>query len=60
MSVHDRIASILAHARVAGGWIDEDVASAVLAELGLDHHGKPVDAEPKPVDPPRLTGPEHD
>lgn len=38
-----RIAAILERARVAGGWIDEDVARAVLTELGLNDDGKPSD-----------------
>lgn len=46
MTVLDRIAEILARARIAGGWVDEDVAVAVLKELGLDHNGEPLDLPP--------------
>ena len=41
MTALDRVASVLSKARVAGGWIDEDVAALVLAELGLDDDGEP-------------------
>lgn len=43
MTLLERIAGVLERARVAGGWIDEDVAAQVLAELGLDDDGKPID-----------------
>jgi hypothetical protein len=44
-----RITAILENARIAGGWIDEDVARAVLAALGLDDDGNPVvDQAPDP------------
>lgn len=46
MSMLERIAAVLRQARVAGGWIDEDVAAAVLAEMGLDDDGDPVDRAP--------------
>jgi hypothetical protein len=45
MNTLERIARILERARVAGGWLDEDVAKQVLAELGLDDDGKPEVAE---------------
>lgn len=37
MSLLDRITVVLERARVAGGWIDEDVAALVLAEIDLEH-----------------------
>ena len=46
MTTHERITALLERARIAGGWIDEHVAAAVLKELGLDHHGEPVKTEP--------------
>jgi hypothetical protein len=46
MTVLERITTVLERARIAGGWIDEDVAVAVLAELGLDEDGEPVDRAP--------------
>jgi hypothetical protein len=46
MNALERITAVLRLARVAGGWIDEDVAAAVLAELGLDDDGEPVDRAP--------------
>lgn len=46
MTALERITAILERARVAGGWVDEDVAAAVLAELGLDDDGQPVDRAP--------------
>lgn len=45
MTAFDRISELLYRARVAGGWIDEGVAAAVLKELGLDHNGNPVPRE---------------
>jgi hypothetical protein len=42
----DRITAILERARIAGGWIDEDVAREVLKELGLDEYGEPVRLPP--------------
>ena len=42
MNALERIAAILRRARIAGGWIDETVAEAVLEELGLDEDGDPV------------------
>lgn len=33
MTMLARITAILERARVAGGWIDEDVAASVLAEM---------------------------
>jgi hypothetical protein len=38
-----RVTAILERARVAGGWIDEEVAKAVLDALGLDEDGEPID-----------------
>jgi len=53
MTVLEQITAILERARVAGGWIDEDVARVVLAELGLDEDGKPIDvADRASGDPP--------
>ncbi len=46
MSLLERITAILERARVLGGWIDEDVARQVLAELELDDDGKPIDKAP--------------
>jgi hypothetical protein len=46
MTVLERITAVLERARIAGGWIDEDVAAAVLAELGLDEDGEPIDRAP--------------
>lgn len=46
MNALERITHVLERARVAGGWLDEDVAAAVLAALGLDDEGKPVDRAP--------------
>jgi hypothetical protein len=42
----ERITAILERARVAGGWDDQDVARAVLSELGLDDDGNPIDRAP--------------
>jgi hypothetical protein len=42
MTALARVAGVLAQARVAGGWDDEAVARAVLAELGLGDDGYPV------------------
>jgi hypothetical protein len=50
MTVLERITAILERARVGGGWIDEDVARAILSELGLDDDGKPIDEAPAPAD----------
>jgi hypothetical protein len=46
MNTLERITAILERARVAGGWIDQDVARVVLAELGLDEDGEPIDRAP--------------
>lgn len=46
MTTLQRITAILEQARIAGGWIDEDVALVLLSELGLDEHGKPIDVAP--------------
>lgn len=46
MTALQRIAAILEQARIAGGWVDEDVARAVLSELGLDDDGEPIDRAP--------------
>lgn len=45
-TARDRVATVLERARVAGGWIDDIVAAAVLAELGLDDEGDPVALAP--------------
>jgi len=44
----ERITDLLKQARVAGGWIDEIVAAAVLSELGLDENGNAVSPDPQP------------
>lgn len=46
MTLLERITAILERARFAGGWIDENVAAQVLAELGLDDDGEPIDRAP--------------
>jgi hypothetical protein len=46
MTALDRVAAILAQARVAGGWSDEDVAATVLDALGIDEDDEPVDPAP--------------
>jgi hypothetical protein len=46
MTVLERITGVLERARVAGGWIDEDVARQVLAEFGVDDDGEPIDRAP--------------
>jgi hypothetical protein len=46
MTALERIAALLARARVAGGWDDEVIAMAILAELGLDDEGNPIDKVP--------------
>lgn len=49
MTALERITAVLERVRVAGGWIDEDVARAVLTELGLNDDAKPVaPADEKP------------
>lgn len=40
MNTLERITAILEQARIAGGWVDEDVARVVLGELGLDENGE--------------------
>jgi hypothetical protein len=45
MTALERITALLEQARIAGGWIDEDVARAILSELGLDDDGKAIDHE---------------
>jgi hypothetical protein len=42
----DRVAAVLERARVAGGWLDEEVSADVLKELGLDLNGDRVPTEP--------------
>ncbi len=50
MTALERVTAILERARVAGGWIDEDVATAVLLSLGVDEvHGKPIEASEPPT-----------
>lgn len=44
MTALDRVTRILERARIAGGWLDDEVARKVLDELGLDDEGKPVDS----------------
>ena len=46
----ERITAILEQARIDGGWVDDVVARAVLAELGLDDNGEPAD-ETAPTSP---------
>lgn len=46
MNALERISKLLHRARLAGGWSDEEVAAAVLAELGLDDDGKAVTSPP--------------
>jgi hypothetical protein len=41
----ERVTRILERARVAGGWLDDEVARLVLDELGLDNEGKPLPGE---------------
>jgi hypothetical protein len=51
MNALERVTAVLERARVAGGWLDDVVAAAVMAELGLDENGMPVtpiDREPEP------------
>ncbi len=47
MNALDRVTAILERARVAGGWIDEEVARQVLNELGLDNDGYPIAPAPE-------------
>lgn len=46
MNTLERLTKLLHRARMVGGWDDEEVAAAVLRDLGLDDDGKPVPAEP--------------
>lgn len=41
MTALERITAVLERARIAGGWIDEEVAKQVLNALGLDDNGAP-------------------
>jgi hypothetical protein len=50
MTLLERITAVLQRARMAGGWIDEDVAEAVLAELALDEDGAPLPARCDPIE----------
>lgn len=43
MTALERITDVLYRARVSGGWIDDIVAAEVLAVLGLDEDGLPVE-----------------
>jgi hypothetical protein len=52
VSALERITELLQAARIAGGWIDGDVAAAVLDALGLDEDGLPVATPYKPDMPP--------
>lgn len=45
MTALERITAVFERRRVAGGWVDEDVAVEVLAALGLDNDGCPVPSE---------------
>ena len=47
MTALNRVAFVLERARIAGGWIDEEVAQLVLDELDLDA----VTGEPLPKAP---------
>lgn len=49
MTALDRVTRILERARVAGGWLDDEVAREVLDELGLDDEGKLKPPEPEPT-----------
>jgi hypothetical protein len=51
MNAIERLAALFHAARMAGGWDDEAVARAALAELGLDDDG--LSAQP-PAPPPSL------
>jgi hypothetical protein len=44
----ERVTAVLERARVAGGWMDEDVARAVLAVLYIDEDGGAVAVGPEP------------
>lgn len=46
MSVLERVTAILHRARVAGGWVDENVAATILAALGIDEDDEPQDPAP--------------
>jgi hypothetical protein len=46
MTALDLVTGILYRARVAGGWIDDDVASQVLEALGIDEDSEPGDPAP--------------
>jgi hypothetical protein len=48
MNALERIAELFRTARMAG-WTDEGVAALVLAELGLDENGSPIEREPQPA-----------
>lgn len=45
----ERIEGVLKAARIAGGWDDETVSRAVLAELGFDEQGVALVEHPDPV-----------
>ena len=47
MTALNRVAFVLERARIAGGWIDEEVAQLVLDELDLDA----ITGEPLPKAP---------
>jgi hypothetical protein len=46
MTMLERITRVLERARIDGGWLDDEVARAVLAEIGLDEDGEPIDKAP--------------
>ncbi len=48
MTALERITAVLERARVAGGWVDEVVAAAVLSVLDLDENGNAVSCDPDP------------
>jgi hypothetical protein len=50
MTALERVTRVLERARVAGGWIDEDVAAAVLVALSLTDEGEPISREPAALD----------
>lgn len=51
MNAIDRVTEILRKARIAGGWIDEDVAQDVLRTLGLDDNGSVAGSVTPKADP---------
>jgi hypothetical protein len=45
----EQVTVVLERARIDGGWIDEDVARAVLEVLGLTEDGEKIDRAVAPV-----------